>query len=84
MANTNQSEMKWIRVEERMPDIPSGYVLIHTKSGLTASDFYCRDEVFFGRNVAEGRSRHFEHGAKWGHEITHWMPLPLPPAPQES
>lgn len=67
-AKSHSAQSEWISVEERLPKINT-YVLAVTHRGLVISDRVCD----YGR------------GKEWvsGHSdnpITHWQPLPEPPA----
>ena len=73
ITNLDQ-QSKWISVDERLPEV-HGSVLI-----FKPSDF--PDKVYVGW-LSEG-NRWFEEdgpdGVSFVDEVTHWMPLPDPPA----
>lgn len=68
--------MEWISVGYRLPE-DSVRVIIARKNGLVSIGFYDEDDVinlpWCDRN---GKSRNGE----WCNDVTHWMPLPAPPA----
>ena len=74
MAEFHDQQSKWISVDERLPEV-HGSVLI-----FKPSDF--PDKVYVGW-LSEG-NRWFEEdgpdGVSFVDEVTHWMPLPDPPA----
>ena len=55
---------EWISVEDRLPD-NNGRVL-----------------VYLGNNhhVKTDTDRYFGYWARWGENVTHWVPLPEPPS----
>lgn len=60
---------KWISVEDRLPE-PGVVVLVYSKLGCTYFSYILRYHL-------EGRPFAIEYSGGW--EITHWMPMPLPP-----
>lgn len=88
-AHPAPSVSAWVPVSERLPDMPSGYVLVHCEGGNITNDFFCRDREFhrhagnyYFRKVQGKESGYFQCAHKYGYRITHWMPLP--PAPTAS
>lgn len=71
--------MKWISVKDRLPD-RSGLYLVHGQGGYMVVVQY---STFFGKfNAWDGSaSRDVEQLAF--DDVTHWMPLPAPPAVDE-
>ncbi|WP_353614815.1 DUF551 domain-containing protein [Mangrovibacter phragmitis] len=63
----------WVKCSDRLPE-ENGPVLVHQEGGIIfcaeyeEDDWFCPDE--------------FPNVPKQGCEITHWMPLPNPPAPE--
>jgi len=81
---------EWIAVAERLPDFPSGYVLVHCEGGMVDSDFYCENRDFlhrYGNRYTRKRqgklSGYFRSAHEYGYTITHWMPLPAAPLPKK-
>ena len=84
----NETEAKWVDVNDRLPGHPATYVLVCMSSGLVLSTFYCVDKHFFNPCCGEELigdtdevSAHFRHAREYGYKVTHWMPLPEPPVP---
>lgn len=72
LASQAQQESQWISVEERLPE-EGITVLVVTNFG----DVYtCRLPVIIAKNSKE------ESPVGKRERFTHWMPLPLPPAPE--
>lgn len=67
-TDTNEGG-KWISVEDRLPE-PGVIVLVYSKLGYT----YFSHRLYYH---LEGRPFAIEYSGGW--EITHWMPMPLPP-----
>lgn len=65
----NSEQFKWISVEDRLPE-PGVVVLVYSKLGCTYFSYILRYHL-------EGRPFAIEYSGGW--EITHWMPMPLPP-----
>lgn len=67
--------MEWIKCSERMPEVGMS-VLMYRGYGVIAgrytSNKYAKTE--------KGRIPRFENFHGIQHDITHWMPLPEPPA----
>lgn len=65
--------MKWISVEERLPELNQG-VLIYFKGYITGGHIIKVDHLIkYHNNPAEWK---YTQGLS---KITHWMPLPEPP-----
>lgn len=66
--------MKWISVSDRLP-IPGDYVLftdsVEVFYGWLETYEECETPVFY--------SCHIPFHTGWPENITHWVPLPLPP-----
>lgn len=71
----------WISVEERLPEFDTGYVLMAASSGLVTTTLYCAGGAHYFKkyNAGNKASESFEHAAKYGYTVTHWMPLPEAP-----
>jgi len=84
----NCGECKWIKIEDKRPPRDS-YVLIATSTGLVTSTFYCETKGYYDTSCGPitqkfidefgKHSVRFEHAARFGYMVTHWMPLPKPP-----
>ena len=63
--------MKWISVEDRLPDDDSGYRVL----------VYCNDIVYSWIQILHYNKKHFlkEGGEEFPCIVTHWMPLPERP-----
>lgn len=77
----------WIAVGDRLPDMPSGYVLVHCEGGNITNDFFCRNREFhrhagkhYSRKVQGKESGYFQCSHRYGYRVTHWQPLPPAPA----
>lgn len=91
--------MKWIRVEERLPDEletvnivfvnhnPSIYYADIKDKPMTATAIYYEEKWWWWSVVCEGYLE--EYGSSMGDEmdidieVTHWMPLPEPPKEED-
>ncbi len=60
---------EWISVEERLPTWQDGKVLIYTKWGISVAE--------------KTTTNHWKGDNAIPKFITHWMPLPVPPAEKE-
>ena len=63
-----RKQREWISVEERLPDQDGKYLAYYGRRGFIVLSYYHELEGVFG----------FEH---W--DVTHWMPLPMPPKGDE-
>ena len=68
-ATDTNAGSKWISVEDRLPE-PGVVVLVYSKLGCTYFSYILRYHL-------EGRPFAIEYSGGW--EITHWMPMPVPP-----
>tara|TARA_R110000851_G_scaffold224889_1_gene377702 strand:- start:189 stop:455 length:267 start_codon:yes stop_codon:yes gene_type:complete len=55
---------QWVSVDEKLPEV-GDFVLIFVREAVTIVEFRNPDRV---------------HWKNWGHSVTHWQPLPLPPS----
>lgn len=83
MANTNQSEMKWRPIESAPKD--STPVIVWWDGRIVGEARFVKNDpdepgAWWWANEGPGDY----HAEKLSPEPTHWMPMPLPPAPQES
>ena len=92
MANTNQSEMKWMPIESAPKD-GTEVLVWDQRCALGPLAMHYTSREYLQREY--GDPDYMEAGwylsysypdgfAEVPMEPTHWMPLPLPPAPQES
>lgn len=70
---------KWISIKEKLPE-KNTYVLMAATSGLVCTTFYTEPTT---RLIDCKISAWFEHANEFHYEVTHWMPLPLPPGEEE-
>lgn len=85
------TELKWISVDDRLPDVEFGYFLVsrrhHTGSDShVAYSFFIKDRdlaregnEYYSRKYQGKNSVHFG-AAESCFVITHWMPLPEAPS----
>lgn len=71
-VNVCRKTGKWVPVKEKLPEIDQT-VLVNTKYGILTLGYAGEDKWW----EAEG----WHTAEEWG--ITHWMPLPEPPAESE-
>ena len=65
------SVMRWISVQEELPIVNQNVIVF---DGVSVKDFY------YFNNLGEFRSFYEEEGIQPKNEnVTHWMPLPVPP-----
>ena len=65
------SVMRWISVQEELPIVNQNVIIF---DGVSVKDFY------YFNNLGEFRSFYEEEGIQSKNEnVTHWMPLPVPP-----
>ena len=65
------SVMRWISVQEELPIVNQNVIIF---DGVSVKDFY------YFNNLGEFRSFYEEEGIQPKNEnVTHWMPLPVPP-----
>ena len=69
---------EWIKCSERLPE-PMQDVLVWSPAfGIAGGEY---DVAFQSRFVDEWCGAHISSHSEWDfNEITHWMPLPAPPA----
>ena len=79
--------MKWISVDDKLPDEDFCYVLVACEGGKIDVTFYSEDRELlknygnsYSRKCQGKLSGYFSLSHAYGYEITHWMPLPEPPA----
>jgi len=86
---------EWISVKDRLPEFEhdAGYVLVACKGGCVDKSFFtlsrdylalCKTSGCYSRKRQGKESGYFEIAHRYGYEITHWMPLPPPPAQEQS
>ena len=65
------SVMRWVSVQEELPIVNQNVIVF---DGVSVKDFY------YFNNLGEFRSFYTEEGIQSKNEnVTHWMPLPVPP-----
>ena len=65
------SVMRWVSVQEELPIVNQNVIVF---DGVSVQDFY------YFNNLGEFRSFYEEEGIQPKNEnVTHWMPLPVPP-----
>ena len=65
------SVMRWISVQEELPIVNQNVIIFDS---VSVKDFY------YFNNLGEFRSFYEEEGIQSKNEnVTHWMPLPVPP-----
>lgn len=65
------SVMRWVSVQEELPIVNQNVIVF---DGVSVKDFY------YFNNLGEFRSFYEEEGIQHKNEnVTHWMPLPVPP-----
>lgn len=77
--------MKWIKVEDSLPE-DNTYCLVATSSGLVDKSFFSLNKEFlksFGLSYSRKQhgkfSGYFELSHSYGYKITHWALLPKHP-----
>ncbi len=71
---THASRNDWISVEDSLPE-HDGPVLVFAPSAELPKPF-----IYVGWYDPDSASASFSLPEHWMHHITHWMPLPDPPA----
>lgn len=68
----------WINCAERMPEAMVDVLVWSPAFGIDGGEY---DVAYRSRFVEAWVGSHVEHGCEWNlGDITHWMPLPEPPA----
>ena len=82
---------EWISVKESMPE-DNTYALVACVGGNVAVSFHCKSKPFlagkdgrtsYSRKNNGKESGFFQLSHDYGYTITHWMPLPSPPEPEQ-
>lgn len=73
ISNSETTTHKWIPVTERLPEDIRHVLVYHKLSGCG----YC-DRAWYDSDAQKWRS-----ALKMNMKVTHWMPLPEPPAQKE-
>lgn len=81
--------MKWISVEERLPDEDGHYIVFEVwpYGNIISLAFYAPKYNGFEEHL-NGRAVWYKYDSEVGDfevtDVTHWMPLPEPPETEES
>ena len=86
---------RWISVTERLPDENGKYLTVFTVNTIPprpvievscyAKDLYKIDKYDF--QDKKKKSGFYQYDSEWGYfemtDISHWMPMPIPPLPED-
>jgi len=77
IRRTAPRETGWVRVEEQLPNSNDEYLIVD-EDGVSTADFFTDNQSW-----ATVRSYGIDSETETLHTVTHWMPLPAPPASEK-
>ena len=74
--------MRWVSVDDKnTPPLPNRVILVRAKALHTDEHYITTTGVYHPGSNLKWKT---ENGSQWYVEVTHWMPLPPPPAKQNT
>jgi len=74
-ARGKEIAMEWISVEERLPEEGQNVLFYFEVTGVEVGHYTLINDVHYGKG-----NQFYNKGGFLTDDVTHWMPLPAPPA----